>query len=315
MTAYASELGAVIEASGDCHPVIEWNPSIVATIPSWHRSGAALSCLERDGISSRCVVANNSKVENEWVSLPYHLMNGINGTGVLCTGTSCARIDENNIVGARGPTGGSGSGLNVYGVGISLSGGSALIRGNDVTGACSNACNSAGVGVSAVAANGILEGNEVLGACGRTGGAMRALFRRRSRHCEHPSGRMGDPLEHDSRDTWLTVWRAGLQSTVHAIPAESTRGRFVERNCGRLHRQHHVSWRVQRWNGICESVPRQRIPGIFQDNHLTADPRLVNVGPLRGSLRLRRRLSSHCRGGQRPHRHAGVGHERRCPAP
>ena len=284
VTAYASELGAVIEASGDCHPVIEWNPSIVATIPSWHRSGAALSCLERDGISSRCVVANNSKVENEWVSLPYHLMNGINGTGVLCTGTSCARIDENNIVGARGPTGGSGSGLNVYGVGISLSGGSALIRGNDVTGACSNACNSAGVGVSAVAANGILEGNEVLGACGRTGGP-----------CGRFSG-VGLAIASTPADEWVirsnTIratpgspcgapvcsqpFMQSPQSPPVAVSLNGTAGVFIDNTMS--------PGACRDGTAFAEYGSAPAHPRIFQDNHLTADPRLVDVGPLRGSL-------------------------------
>ena len=158
----AADLQSVVEARGDCHPTIEANDVIEAIVTGDGATWAAVRCVEEAGVSSRCVVTNNPTIGGVMRPSPNTspFSYGFRGTGVHCTGDSCARIDENSIVGV------SGGGVAVpvlVGTGIEIHG-PALIADNDITGATSGMNQkTVGVGIRAEPARGLIEHNVILG--------------------------------------------------------------------------------------------------------------------------------------------------------
>jgi hypothetical protein len=91
----------VIYAAGDCHPLIDSNPTISATMPGLG-SAVAVHCGSQGGVDSRCIVSNNPDIG---IYNPSGDTSGSliveQGTGIQCDGTSCARIDHNHVAAAH----------------------------------------------------------------------------------------------------------------------------------------------------------------------------------------------------------------------
>ncbi len=100
-----------IRVSGDCHPVIVRNTSIIgaeATVTDG--SAAGIACTEDDdGVPSRCIVALNDHIAGSADAAP------ASAVGIRCDGASCRHIVGNPLISSGrsgGPTGmslGSGS--------------------------------------------------------------------------------------------------------------------------------------------------------------------------------------------------------------
>ena len=133
--AYALGESTVITATGDCHPVIEANPNIVATKRDYMFNTdlpRGIHCGAANGIASRCVVTTNPNITTQEGPTNPLFGNASTNAGVravLCEDGSCARIDHNKIVG----TGNAFLSLTRHArlaIGLELGGGRALVNGN-----------------------------------------------------------------------------------------------------------------------------------------------------------------------------------------
>jgi hypothetical protein len=158
----ANDIDGVLEARGDCHPTFEANELVEGThhYSAWGCNGVI--CQADGGLSSRCVVTNNSLIRNVSRGGNDGSFQTFLGLGVQCTGESCARIDRNRIVGMYGDPDLVAAQF-LSGTGISVAG-PAVIADNDIVGV-STVSNrlTTGAGLIAGAARGIIEHNSILG--------------------------------------------------------------------------------------------------------------------------------------------------------
>jgi hypothetical protein len=154
----------VIYAAGDCHPLIDSNPSISERIGS-NAGGTAIHCGSLGGTDSRCIISKNASVG---VSVPTYGSSPTslaNGTGIWCEGTSCARIDHNNVWGLQPPFGAMSCAVRMSGTAVALDHSPALVTTNIVVGmnAGGGEPASTGTGMSSAGAARI-ENNFIYGA-------------------------------------------------------------------------------------------------------------------------------------------------------
>lgn len=152
----------VIYAGGDCHPLIDSNPSIRATVRS-PGVATAIHCATLNGVDSRCVVSHNPDVGPYFSSDEAPSYQDF-GYGVVCDNKSCARIDHNQIAGLSIPP----STLHeVYGngYGVSAPASDVLVSSNSIVGMNADMCDLYALGVS-VGDGARVENNVIVGSRG-----------------------------------------------------------------------------------------------------------------------------------------------------
>ena len=163
----------LIYAAGDCHPVIEANPSIVLNVNYRNYGLTGISCEAVGGVASRCVIANNPSILGANDAAPtYSGTSFAQATGVNCAGSSCARISNNHIDGIESSMSCSSRGIcGRSGFGLVIGGGSAQVTDNVILPGHSNTTFTvgfSGYGVQATGATTFLR-NQISG--GFSGGA------------------------------------------------------------------------------------------------------------------------------------------------
>jgi hypothetical protein len=111
-----------VRASGDCHPVIDSNLLITGGGEGGASDTTGVHCMASPGSSggSQCQVIGNFDIEGSSFGLPPR------STGVRCDSGSCARIENNAILGHQGGE--------VWGLFMVRSG--AMVRNNFIMGGC-----------------------------------------------------------------------------------------------------------------------------------------------------------------------------------
>jgi hypothetical protein len=152
-----------IYAAGDCHPVIDSNPSIVVSA-STQIVSSVVHCAALSGVSSQCVVSRNPNIGT---MLSFSGASTYqNPYGVQCEDGSCSRIDRNVITAVQSSTFSSSSSHQVVGQGVALGTSNAFVDRNSITGIGSGttACNTQGYGLSGGAAGSRIQNNLIYGA-------------------------------------------------------------------------------------------------------------------------------------------------------
>jgi hypothetical protein len=153
-----------VYAGGDCKPVIDENPTIVATS---NKSATGVHCTAVSGVSSACVISRNQDIGNSSVPPPSNPSTNA-GNGIVCDATSCSRIDQNVITGIEHS---SGPATTTTGYGIVLNSSNALVDRNSIVGVgagaggLSPACYYfTGYGVTGGGAGSRIQNNRIYGA-------------------------------------------------------------------------------------------------------------------------------------------------------
>jgi hypothetical protein len=149
-----------VHAEGDCHPVIDTNREISATMNPRDtvQEAVAVACLESGGNASRCVISGNRDLQTAGEIID--LTNPLRSLGVQCLG-SCAKIVRNTIVARKGQQGGRYGGR---GTGILLESSGAFVDRNAV----GVGCVSQGIGIRAVDSWSRIQNNVLSGITGCT---------------------------------------------------------------------------------------------------------------------------------------------------
>ena len=99
------------------------------------KGGIAVRCGTQNAIDSRYVVSHNANIGVDiFVQSTGDPGTFVTGTGVQCDGTSCARIDRNQIYGVAASTYSGSCSFNVTGRGLMLSNSAALVASNVILG-------------------------------------------------------------------------------------------------------------------------------------------------------------------------------------
>jgi hypothetical protein len=209
--------GTLIAVSGNCHPVIESNPRLLAKV--YDSYVYAISCDR----GSRCVITANSEVG---IAEPTRSFSSagidIYGWGVRCSDASCARIDRNHIGGL--PVGPHIRGFRAS-CGVALSGGFVLIDSNFIDGG--NPYNSnlgttttQTIGVNAGVSSARIENNEILGGSGNSYAVAVASSGQNDLHSNYLYSWLGPALATSTGDSIRNnIIRSSVTAVTGSQPA------------------------------------------------------------------------------------------------
>jgi Putative metal-binding motif len=150
-----------IYAAGDCHPVIEANPTIVITAKDGDFP-TSIHCAPLSGVDSACVISRNENIGNIFAGT---IAGNISGVGVLCEGASCSRIDQNAISGISQTSQTLASAATGTGNGVTLNSSNALVERNSIIGVGAGylMCNANGYGVLGGGTASRIQNNNIVG--------------------------------------------------------------------------------------------------------------------------------------------------------
>jgi hypothetical protein len=132
-----------IDASGDCHPVIDSNRLVGATANPYAQGASpratAIRCAPNSGVSSRCVIAGNETISTDAGSAARTSANIV----TIACDASCAKISRNTVIGVAWSEGstffqGCFRTCQWTATSVSLTGTGAFVDRNRISAGCAN---------------------------------------------------------------------------------------------------------------------------------------------------------------------------------